>query len=96
MAKLKSFRKYHRIFAPIVLLPLLVTVITGVTFNLSEEWFKFPEKVNELIITIHKGGYLGEKLTPLYVLLNGLGLVFMLVTGVLMLLNSTRRQYPSE
>ena len=96
MSKLKYFRKYHRIVAPILFLPLLVTVITGVGFDLAEELFHAPDNVKETIISIHKGGYLGEKLSILYVILNGLGVVVMLITGLLMLMNFRSRQHPSD
>ncbi len=80
----QSIRKLHRTLAPIVLLPLLVTVTTGVTYRLSKDWFGMTRDQVHFLMTIHEGEYLGHTLEPFYVLLNGLGLVWMLVTGGIM------------
>jgi len=77
-------------------LPLLVTVITGVIFDIAETWFNASDNVKEAIMSIHKGAYLGEKLSIFYVILNGLGVIFLLVTGISMLTSFSRRQTPSE
>jgi len=42
--------------------------------------FHAPDNVKETIISIHKGGYLGEKISILYVILIGLKVVVMLIT----------------
>ena len=39
-------------------------------------------------MVIHEGEYLGKQLEPIYVLLNGLGLLFMLITGIVIWGNS--------
>lgn len=45
-------------------------------------------------MSIHEGEYLGDTLEPVYVLLNGLGLLWMLVTGSAMLIQKmTRSQW---
>ncbi|MDB9525674.1 PepSY domain-containing protein [Oscillatoria sp. CS-180] len=78
------FRKLHRTLAPIVLLPLLTTAITGVVYRLSKDWFGLSRDQVHILMTIHEGEYLGPTLEPFYVLLNGLGLLWMLVTGSVM------------
>ena len=87
MAKL-TFRKLHRTLAPIVLLPLLVTVTTGVTYRLGKSWFGLSRDQVHFLMVIHEGEYLGSQLEPVYVLLNALGLLWMLVTGASMLLKT--------
>jgi len=42
-------------------------------------------------MVIHEGEYLGKNLEPIYVLLNALGLLWMLITGGIMLINSWKR-----
>jgi hypothetical protein len=92
MKYLRSLRKLHRFVAPLLFLPLLLTVITGIVFDLSDTYFNFPEKVNNVLISIHKGGYLGEKLSVVYVILNGIGTFAMLITGISMLIKFNRQK----
>ncbi len=40
----QTFRKLHRIVAPIVFLPLFMTVITGVAYRLGRNWFGFVKR----------------------------------------------------
>ncbi|NEQ96752.1 MAG: PepSY domain-containing protein [Cyanothece sp. SIO2G6] len=83
--KLKQFRTLHRIVAPIVLLPLLVTMFTGVFYRLGKSWFGLSRDQVHFLMVIHEGEYLGHTLEPIYVLLNGLGLLWMTVTGSVMI-----------
>lgn len=91
MKQIQAFRKWHRTLAPIVLLPLLVTVSTGVSYRLAKDWFGLSRDQVHFLMGIHEGEYLGETLEPFYVLLNGLGLLWMLVTGGAMLWQNLRR-----
>lgn len=79
-----QFRKFHRTVAPIVLLPLFITVSTGVIYRLGKSWFGFSRDQAHILMVIHEGEYLGQTLEPIYVLLNGLGLLWMLITGSVM------------
>lgn len=88
-------RKMHRTLAPIVLLPLFITVATGVIYRLSKDWFGLSRDQVHFLMTLHEGEYLGKTLEPFYVLLNGLGLLWMLATGGTMLLQSVWRSRPS-
>ncbi|MCS6941562.1 MAG: PepSY domain-containing protein [Geminocystis sp.] len=94
----KRIRQLHALLAPIVLLPLLVTVITGVAYRLGKSWFGLSREQVHFLMVIHEGEYLGRFFEPIYVLLNGLGLLWMLVTGTMILLNSwinSRKVSPS-
>jgi len=86
-------RKFHRTVAPIVLLPLLVTVTTGVVYRLSKDWFGLSRDQVHFLMTLHEGEYLGPTLEPFYVLLNGLGLLWMLATGSVMVWQNVRRSF---
>ncbi len=90
-----TFRKLHRKLAPILFFPLLASALTGVIYSLAKNWLGIPNYLTNLLIAIHQGKYLGEKLSPIYVLLVGLGLVGMSVTG-LVLLNRNRSQVSSQ
>lgn len=80
----RLFRKLHQTVAPIVLLPLLITVTTGVVYRLGKSWFGLSRDQVHFLMVIHEGEYLGQTLEPLYVLFNGLGLLWMLMTGSVM------------
>lgn len=81
---IRQFRKLHQTVAPIVLLPLLVTVLTGVTYRLGKSWFGWSREQAHILMMVHEGEYLGQTLEPFYVLLNGLGALWMLITGGVM------------
>jgi hypothetical protein len=44
-----------------------------------------------ILMSIHEGEYLGQTLEPIYVLLNGIGLLWMLVTGGGMLVHQLKQ-----
>lgn len=81
---IRQFRKLHQTVAPIVLFPLFVTVCTGVTYRLAKSWFGSSRDQVHWLMVMHEGEYLGPILEPFYVLLNGLGLLWMLITGGMM------------
>ncbi len=81
---LRSFRKFHRSLAIIMTLPLLLTIVTGVTYSILSEWVHAPELagLQVLLLQLHNGELF--KLGKVYPLLNGLGLLGLLVTGITM------------
>ena len=91
--KLNQIRKWHSTLAPIVMLPLIITVSTGVTYRLSKDWFGLSRDQVHFLMTIHEGEYLGHTLEPFYVLFNGLGVVWMLVTGGVMVFQNLKRSF---
>ena len=77
----RIFRKYHRTLAIILCLPLFLTVLTGVGYSIFDEWLE-QEQFAGLLLKIHTMEILHfEKFYPL---LNGLGLVGLLITGLTM------------
>ena len=80
-----TFRKLHRRIAPILFLPLLASALTGVAYRLGRSWVGIPSSVANFLMVIHQGEYLGQPLVPIYVLLVGLGLIGMIVTGLTMI-----------
>ena len=85
MAKLLlRIRQLHATLAPFVLLPLLVTVTTGIAYRLGKSWGGLSRDQVHWLMTIHEGEYLGAAGEPIYVLLNGLGLLWMITTGAIM------------
>lgn len=77
-----DFRKIHRLFAPIIFLPLTISAATGIAYRIGRTWFKISDEAGETLLAIHQGEYFGNFLQPVYVLLVGLGALLMLVTGI--------------
>ena len=77
-----EFHKLHRQLALILFLPLLASALTGVAYRLGKSLFKIPNLVENVLMTIHQGEYLGKRLVPIYILLIGLGVVGMSLTGI--------------
>ena len=94
----RSLRNLHRKLAPIVFLPLFVSAFTGVGYRIGKTWFGFSDNFGDVMMYIHQGTYLGSQLRPFYVLLNGLGLVAMVVSGVVMsgIFRGSRPKNPQE
>ncbi len=79
----RTFRKYHRVLATIVFLPIALTVLTGMLATLIREWSLPLGLTPNFLIRIHTGEIF--HLEAVYPLLNGLGLIGLLVTGITML-----------
>ncbi|MGB3614999.1 MAG: hypothetical protein WBA10_14495 [Elainellaceae cyanobacterium] len=77
-------RWIHQILAPITLLPLLLTALTGMAYRLGRAWFGLSGDQASLLMRLHQGSYLGNTLKPLYVLFVGAGLIALLWTGIQM------------
>jgi hypothetical protein len=81
---LRSFRKFHRSLALIMALPLLLTIVTGVAYSVLSEWIHADNLtgLQAMLLQLHTGRLF--KLEKFYPLLNGLGLLGLLVTGITM------------
>lgn len=75
-------RQLHRILAPIMILPILLTVITGVVYQIAELG-GFAREVHWMI-EWHKGDFGYISFEKSYPFLNGAGLLFLAITGILM------------
>lgn len=90
-------RRAHAALAPLVLLPLLVTVTTGTGYRLLRDWGGLSRDRAHVLMALHEGEWLKDWFGPhaetLYVLLNGIGLLWMLVTGAMMAGQRLRRTW---
>ena len=90
-----QLRQLHASLAPLVLLPLLLTVSTGMGYRLLRDWGGLNRDQAHLLMVLHEGEWLrpwlGGQGETLYVLLNGLGLLWMLISGAGMLWQRLRR-----
>jgi len=77
-----SLRQIKYALAPIVVLPLLLTLITGVLYQIADlagkqEQFKW-------LLSLHKGSFGSVHLSAIYPFFNALGLLIMTVAGILL------------
>jgi hypothetical protein len=90
-------RRAHALLAPFVVAPLLVTVTSGVSYRVLRDWGGWSRDRAHLLMVLHEGEWLktwlGDAAETLYVLLNGLGLLWMLTTGVVMAFQASRRAW---
>ena len=88
-------RQAHATLAPLVMLPLLITVVTGLGYRLLRDWGGLGRDRAHLLMVLHEGEWLtrwfGSNGETLYVLLNGLGLLWMLASGGALLVQRWRR-----
>ncbi|GAB4306188.1 MAG: hypothetical protein Fur0025_48190 [Oscillatoriaceae cyanobacterium] len=80
-----NYRTMHRMAAPILFFPLLVSATTGVAYRISRSWLGMSRSEADIFLVIHEGKYLGAIFQPIYVLLVGLGLGSIIITGVTMI-----------
>lgn len=82
-------RRAHAALAPWVLAPLVVTVTTGLSYRLLRDWGGLGRDPAHGLMVLHEGEWLRHWFGPsgetIYVLANGLGLIWMLGTGGAML-----------
>ena len=88
---LVRIRRLHGALAPVVLAPLLITVCSGMSYRLLKDWGGLSRDQVHWLMAIHEGEWLGSLAEPFYVLLNGLGLLWMLITGGILLSQRWRK-----
>ncbi len=96
MAWLRRIRQLHRWVAPFVLLPLLITLTTGMAYRLLKDWAGLERDQVHWLMALHEGEWLGPQLEPAVVLLNGIGLLWMLITGGAMVWQQFRLARPAS
>ena len=77
-------RRLHAAVAPVVIAPLLITVCSGMSYRLLKDWGGLSRDQVHWLMVLHEGEWLGPAAEPVVVLLNGLGLLWMLATGATM------------
>jgi len=77
-----NIRTIHRIIAPIMLFPLLLTAITGVIYQFFD--LAGNGKTTKWLMGLHKGDFGILNLEVIYPFLNALGLIILLFSGISM------------
>ena len=91
---LVHLRRWHAAVAPVVLAPLLITVLSGMSYRLLKDWGGLGRDQVHWLMAVHDGEWLGPWAEPVYVLLNGLGLLWMLGSGALLLIRRWQQRKP--
>ena len=87
------FRKYHRLIATLFCLPLLFTALTGISIAIADTWLH-QEELAGFLITVHTLQIF--KLNAIVPVLNGLGLIGLVATGVSMTGLFAKRRQPKR
>ncbi|MFN4067712.1 MAG: PepSY domain-containing protein [Thermosynechococcus sp.] len=75
-------RKQHRQLSLLLVLPLLLTTATGVAYRLGHSWFGLSKDFAKIILKVHTAAFLGEKGELIYVVVVGLGVIFLAFSGL--------------
>ena len=81
MKFLSNSRQFHKSLAPWVFLPLFISAITGLFYRVLKDLMGYSRDEVHWLMSLHEGEWLGDNGELIYVILNSLGLVWMLVTG---------------
>lgn len=88
-----TFRKYHRLMATLFCLPLLFTALTGISIAIADTWLH-QEELAAFLMTVHT--FQIFKLDAILPLLNGLGLIGLVATGLSMTGVFAKRRQPKS
>lgn len=82
-------RQLHSALVPFMVLPLLLTLTTGIAF----QWAVASDRANDFLwlLELHRGKFGQINLDFIYPILNGLGLLTLILTGIMMGLQSRGR-----
>jgi hypothetical protein len=90
-----NIRTIHRTIAPIMMLPLLLTAITGVIYQIFD--LAGNDKPVKWLLDWHKGDFGILNLEVIYPFLNAIGLIILLFTGISMWVQMrSKRQFKNE
>ena len=75
-------RQLHAALAPFMAFPLLLTLFTGISFQMAV----MSDKSNEFLwlLELHRGKFGHINLENIYPFLNALGLLTLIITGILL------------
>lgn len=82
-------RHFHFILAPIMFVPMLITLLTGSLFQVAVITGKGENYL--WLLDLHRGKFGNINLEMIYPFLNAFGVLFLAVTGIVMWLQSRQK-----
>jgi hypothetical protein len=76
-------RLWHRLIGAFLLIPLAASAISGIAYRTGEA-FDISEDTLDLLMSIHEGDWLGKEIKPFYILVLGLGLALIIISGLML------------
>ncbi|MBD2039433.1 PepSY domain-containing protein [Microcoleus sp. FACHB-672] len=86
-------RQLHSMLAPIMVLPILLTLITGLFYQMADVADKEADFF--WLLELHKGNFGPLNLEVIYPFLNALGLFTLAITGITLWFQTPRRHLRS-
>ena len=84
MKFITNSRQFHKSLAPWVFLPLFISALTCTFYRISKDLLGYSRDEVHWLMSLHEGEWLGDNGELIYVILNSLGLIWMLITGLQM------------
>ena len=81
MKFITNSRQFHKSLAPWVFLPLFISALTGTFYRICKDLLGYSRDEVHWLMSLHEGEWLGDNGELIYVILNSLGLIWMLITG---------------
>jgi len=81
MKFITNSRQFHKSLAPWVFLPLFISALTGTFYRICKDLLGYSRDEVHWLMSLHEGEWLGDNGELVYVILNSLGLIWMLITG---------------
>jgi len=78
----RRLRQIHRFLAPIMVFPLILTLITGSLFQIATLTGKTQQFL--WLLDLHTGKFGAINLNFIYPFLNGFGVLTLVITGIIM------------
>jgi len=75
-------RLAHKKVARLVLPLLALSALTGLVFRVGRVWFGMSDETGVVVRSVHDGSWVGAWFSPFYVLVVGLGLLFLAGSGL--------------
>jgi len=73
--------KFHRIVGLWLVIPLLISAVTGMAYRIGRTWFGISKEDGNRILEFHDGKWFGDAFSIVYVIVTGLGLLVLVGTG---------------
>ena len=81
MKSISNSRQFHKLLAPWLFLPLLISAVSGLFYRILKDLFGYTRDEVHWLMSLHEGEWRGDNGELIYVILNSLGLIWMLITG---------------